>query len=286
MASSVRTHSCLAFAAISWGLTFPLIERAVRHVPPSEFVFWRFLLASLILLPFIAKRLSKTTRWVLLGGGVLGLLNSGIFIFQSIGLETISASRAAFITGSSVLLVPFLGPLFGMGRVHLKDVALALLCLLGLYILTGAQLASLRIGDLWVLACALCVALSLVFIQKLAHHKISYQLLTFYQIILTMPLAGLTLTHSTLAILHGEALIALLFCALIGTALSLFLQMYGQQHTTAAKTALIFTLEPVSASIFAWLINGEAITWQVVIGGIVILSSIVLAELWPKKTAP
>src|SRR5476651_552353 len=106
--SKIKIDLMLVLVPVFWALTFPFIHISVQSISPEAFVFWRFSLAALFLLPFILTRLHKLNFYILFWAMILGLLNGGTFVFQTIGLETISSSRAAFITGSSVILVPIL----------------------------------------------------------------------------------------------------------------------------------------------------------------------------------
>src|SRR5262249_13967145 len=80
-------------------------------------------------------------------------------------------------------------------------------------------------------------------------------------------------------LLAPAAVIALIFCALLATGFAFFIQMKYQPQTTASQTALIFALEPFFASIFGYLLNGEPITAYTLLGGALIMSSLVLPQL-------
>ena len=281
MKPAIKAQGYLILMTAVWGMTFPLLHRAIVTITPQQLVFQRFLLASLLLLPFVVKSLKKTDGLILIGGLILGLLNCGTYLFQTIGLETISASRAAFITGASVLFVPFLSPLFGLGKPKTIDFVSALICLFGLTILTGANLAAVTVGDIWVLGCAICVALTILTIQWLTQRMKHYLLLTFYQLLLTVPIAALFVHENYFTWQwRPEVWFTIFFCALFATVIALFIQIRFQHYTTATKAALIFTLEPVFASIFDWVLNGERLTLIAMIGGFFILLSIILPELF------
>src|SRR5476651_2121531 len=114
--SKIKIDLMLVLVPVFWALTFPFIHISVQSISPETFVFWRFSLAAFFLLPFILTRLNKLNLYIVVWGIVLGLLNGGTFIFQTIGLENISSARAAFITGSSVILVPVMCFLMKLGK--------------------------------------------------------------------------------------------------------------------------------------------------------------------------
>lgn len=270
----------LVVVTAMWGLTFPLIENAVSLVSPGFFVAIRMLIALLSVLPLLFFYWRETTKFLLWGSLALGLLNTATYIFQSEGLLTIPSSRSAFITGINVVLVPILMPLFGLGRPDRIAMVSVLICLAGLYILTGHNLQGLSIGDLWTFGCAVTYALFVIIMQIMSARVKNHSLLCFYQILFSIPLAlPFVGPMNFSAIMQGPVVMALIFCSLFATSLAIYLQARVQQYTTATNTALIFTLEPVFATIFAYYINGAAITLDTIIGGILIIFSILLREI-------
>ncbi|MCP4473202.1 MAG: DMT family transporter [Gammaproteobacteria bacterium] len=276
----LRANLMLVIVTLLWGLTFPFIKIAMAHVSPGAFVCARFALAALALLPIMLFDLYKSNHKLLLAGLVLGLFNSVIYLTQTIGLQTISAPRSAFITGINVLLVPFLLPLVRMGKLRKLDIGCALLSLLGLYVLTAAGAHTLSRGDLWTLLSAVLYAVAIIYIQWVTPKFKHYRLLTFYQIVFTLPLAAATAGSHFSGFLHRDVIISLLFCALGATALALYLQIKYQQYTRATQAALIYCLEPIFATIAAFFITGNTIALQTLLGGAIIFISLVLSTLF------
>ena len=282
MQKSTIANLCLALVAIIWGATFPLIRNAVADIDPSVFVWMRFLLAAVVLIPFIINTIKHTNRDILLSAAILGIVNSVAYLSQTIGLQTVHSAKAAFITGTYVVIVPFLLPLFKLGRPTRLEWIATLIALCGLYILTGADLIALNIGDLWILLSAIIIAIGITYLQRITKRISNFRLLAFYQILFTVPLPLLFTTKvNTAALFNPSVIVALLFCAIFATSLALFLQTKYQKYTTATKAALIFCLEPIFASIFSALFNNEPLTTHIVIGGLVILLSLLIPILLP-----
>ena len=280
--TSLFADLLLLFVTLCWGVTFPLIEDAVRYVSPSVFVAVRFFIAALFLLPFAVKykRLLLNPE-VLWAGICLGFFNAICYFTQTIGMAYVTSAQGAFITGMSVVIVPFVLPIFSVGRPQLKDIVCSLICLLGLYVLIGGHLASLNVGALWILGCAFAVALSIVYLQKVSQHTASLELLVFYQILFTAVFVSpFTVGESFFHIYFSSVIVAILFCALIATSLALFLQAKYQRHTTASRAAMIYCFEPIFATIFGLFINGEAITASIFFGGFLILMGVLLSEYY------
>lgn len=280
MKLSSKANLYLVLATLMWGVTFPVTRNALTEVDPFVFVSLRFVIATLILLPMAYTLFYKTTKPILLGSLIIGMLNAAAYLCQTIGLETVSSARAAFITGASVILVPFLAPLFGLNKPTGLDMVCALIGFLGLYVLTGMSHFHLSHGDLWVFAGALSFSLQITYLQRLTQTTEHYKLLAFYQLFFTIPFVALLAEgHNFSFAFQPKALIGILFCAIFATSLAYYLQNKYQKFSSAPKAALIFALEPVFASIFGFLINGELLAKTTVYGGMLLLFSLVLPSL-------
>lgn len=280
MKNSTIAILALTLVAAMWGLTFPLMHDVMPIVDSGLFVTVRLIFASVVMLPFVIFRFKHTNRFLIIGCIVLAALNTATYLFQTKGLLTIPASRSAFITGVSVVIVPFLMPLFRLGNPDKFAFISVAICLVGLYILTGADLRNLTIGDFWTLDCAISYGFFIVVMQIMSSRVKDYLLLCFFQVFFSVPLAlPFATTFHLNIILQPEVIGTLLFCAVFATTIAIYLQGRYQQYVSAAQTALIFALEPVFATIAAYFINNAAITYSTIIGGMLVLLSIVFRDL-------
>lgn len=273
----------LIIVAASWGLTFPIIKAWGGHIDASAFVTVRFLMATFVLLPFI--RTSEVwCKQTLVAGFVLGLLNCGVYILQTFSLAYISAARCAFLTGTVILWVPLFRRLIFESQVTAIHLLAGFLCLFGLWILTGANLNNIGIGDGMMLFAEAFFALSLLYLEKVGFMCPNPLVLTFYQILFTALLSLLiSVARSSLSFLPFFKicpLMAVMFCGVIATALSLLLQVYYQRRTTSEYAALIYSTEPLWAAIFASMFFSERLTTSLIVGGTIIIFSVVLPELF------
>jgi drug/metabolite transporter (DMT)-like permease len=282
MSQQTRSDLILLFITLVWGLTFPLIGSTVQILDPIIFVMLRFLLAAVVLLPFVLFSSGLLIKKDVLSAGIiLGALNAATYVTQTIGLKTIGSAQAAFITGISVVLIPFILPLFSLGKPTKKDILCSCICLLGLFVLT-TQEGSLHFstGSMWVLCCAIAVAFAITYVQKASMRIKALNSLAFYQILFTgVLIIPLSFGKSYQSLLLYPIMGSLIFCAVVATSLVLWLQTRYQRYTTATRAAMIFCLEPIFATLFGYLINHEAIGYRVFIGGALILFGILLSEL-------
>jgi len=264
----------LIFVTVIWGSTFAVIKETIQTVPVPILLAVRFSFAALFLLWV------KPERKTLIPGLILGLLSFAGYATQSVGMLTTSASKAAFITGLSVILTPIVGAIWLRHRVPLRAWLAAILALVGLGLMTLNPTEGLAVGDLWVLGTALAYALYIVYLGEIAaHHKPI--VLTSLQIIVVAALSwGWAVPHlGVLKELSSSALSALLYLALFATALVLWLQALAQRVVPAYVAALIFALEPVFAAIFAYFMLGETLSPQGWLGGGLVVMAMILGGL-------
>ena len=284
MSPQRRAELAMVLVSLLWGVTFPLIRSAMEDIAPHQFVGWRFGLAVVAFLPFVllhpeARAGLRRAFWP---GMLLGAIAWSSYFSQTIGLQTVPAGRAAFITGLSVVLVPLLSPIFRAGSPTRVDLLAAVVATLGLYLLTdGSQPgAGFGVGDLWILGCALSYAVYIHVLQKMLRRRDHETSLAFTQVLGIFLVAMIPLVGSgDLRIEPTRGVIAALaVCALFATVGTFWLQTRYQGRTTPQRVALIFTLEPVFATGFAWWLLGETLGLRAALGAAVVLVAVLGAE--------
>lgn len=265
----------LNFLTLLWGTTFVVVKGAVGEMAPSLLVFLRFLLSSLFFLPW-ALHLPKgvwgpgmeLAFWLLLG-----------YASQAVGLLYTSASRSAFITALNVVLVPLVLGLVGrrLGRVWVA----AFLAFLGVGFLSyDPRQPPLNVGDLWTLLTALTYAL---YIVRLEVHAKTFP---------SLPLTAVQVFGTALLALpwalwegvewEGVPWGAVLYLGVVATALTTWLQTWGQRYVPAPQAAILYTMEPVWATLFAFILLGERLGLLGVLGAFLVI----LATLQAIRRSP
>ena len=296
-----KIHANLGLLLVSamWGLTFPAIRAALATGTSSfAFVGARFSVAALIMLPFALSGLKKDGRALILPSVGLGLLLGGSYVAQTIGMETTTAANSGFITGTNVIMVPFLDAIIRKTKIKGFAILGALLALFGMYLLSGLDLSEPqalvggRIGDLWTLLSAFGYAVYLVLLQKHLHRFGHWSFLTAQLIVVSVTTLALGpfIEDWNLEITNTTVLAAVLYCAIFATVGTGLLQFKYQAQSSPVHAALIFALEPVFAGLFAILILSENPGQNALIGGAFIIAGVLLAEIGPnlmkKKPKP
>lgn len=281
---SVAPHVALVVAAACFGVTFVMVKDAVRDVTPAGFIVLRFTLGAVALSPLAVwswRRSRATTPSPDPAAGMapvacaLGLTLATGYLLQTTGLKYTSASNSAFITGLFVVFTPLLQVALrhrGLGPVTAAAVMVAAA---GLFLITGADF-QLGTGDALTLGCALAFAIQIVLLGVFAGRFDAILLNTAQMaalVVFTLPALAITGVGS----LTGRAWLAIIVTGLACSAFAFTLQVYGQSHTSATRSALLLSLEPVFAALTGYAV-GEGLGIVGAVGAVLILVAIVIEE--------
>jgi len=212
------------------------------------------------------------------GGVVLGLLLAAGYALQTAGLERTTVSSTGFITGLYVVLTPLIALAIFRSTIGVPAWIGVALATVGLAMLTGVH-ADSATGDLLVLAGAAVYSLQIVLMERFAPQ---YDALAFTLVEMAAAAAGLlvvALARGDLSVPHGWTVWgALLVTGIFASALAYLVQTWAQRRTSATRTALAFTMEPVFAALFGYTLAGDRLGTLGWCGCAVIMTGIVLAE--------
>ncbi|API87413.1 DMT family transporter [Francisella uliginis] len=278
----------LFIVTIFWGATFPLIKISLAYISPGLFVTFRLSLSLLFFIPIIMKANFKHKKYLLKVGAIFGSLEGLSFYFQTHGLYTVSSSESAFLTALSVIMIPFIGSIFKLDRLTIYSVVASFVSLFGIYALSGASFNNFTIGYLWSILCALAYALSVVYLsyetRKDGNTEIfkDLRLLIILQIAFGIPIPLISDIPFMHLQLNYILLVSLAFCS-ITTIVCYYLQNTYQKYLSMAEVAVIFSFEPIFATIFGRIINDEKIYLSTIIGGLLILTSYFIIEFGNRR---
>lgn len=258
---------------VIWGTTFVIVKDLLTTISVPLLLTLRFSVAGLLLAGTRPKATSVRAGFIL---GVLVLIG---YATQTIGLQFTSASNSAFITGFSVILTPVLGAWFFRQRLRFRIYLACLIALIGLGLMTLSDLERINIGDIWTLGTALSYALYILYLGQVAQRHSALGL-TALQIWLVAFIGWLWLlpTIGELRNVTPVMLAQIVYLAAFPTVLTSFFQAKAQRVVPAHLAALIFVLEPVFASVFAYLLLGERLGATELIGAALVLIAMAMSQ--------
>jgi drug/metabolite transporter (DMT)-like permease len=261
-----------------WGYGFLAVKDAIASMPVMDFLAWRFLVATVVMIALRPTCLRNVTRRELLRGLGLGTILGLAYIAQTYGLRYTSVANSGFITGMFVVLTPVMSWILLRRKtsrttwmvVALATVGLALLSLYGW---------SIGIGELLTLVCALFFAIHIV---GLGEWSSQYEPYTF-----TLLQIGAVAVISLIASIHEGITVppdpgvwvAVVITGVLATALAFFVQTWAQSLVSATRAAVVMTMEPVFAGLFAVIIVGEQLTVRTLGGAACILTAMFIINL-------
>lgn len=269
----------LLLVALIWGASFVMVKEAISQIGIFTFLTLRFLFAALALALIFWPRLRASSPKEFLAGALVGLFLFGGYSLQTIGLKYTSVSKAGFITGLSVVIVPLLSILLLRQRPSLNALLGVILATTGLGLLTLRGLAMAQ-GDLWVLGGAVAFALQIVALGRFAPQMETTTLATIQVAtvaLLSAPLAWAR--EGPFPQMSEQVWFAILFTGIMATSLAFLAQSKAQRFTSPTHTALIFATEPVFAAIFGYLLLQDRLGGRGVLGCLLILAGIVVGEI-------
>ncbi len=276
----------MVFGVVSliWGSTFLAIKVGLADLPPLTFAALRFCVAALCLWGYLAWR-----------GGMVGVNMQNLIHLASLGMlmtalpfgltfwgqQFVNSGLAAVLTGTVPLFVTIMaGPILGerVGAARLMGVMMGLAGV-GLLFLDRMGGASTWLGGLAVVGSSVSYAAGNVYVKRFARHLpadlMNTGQTTFGALVLVI--AALWWERGADVRLTLTALGAVVYLALMGSALAFGLYFWLLQRAPASTVSLVGFTIPVVAVVLGTTV-GEPLTGLMAAGMTVILAGVLLAE--------
>jgi len=267
----------LILATALWGTTFVFVHEGQKTLRPSALSFWRFLIAATALAPFL-----RFNKKLWLAAGELSIWLFIGYSTQAIGLLSTNVNHSAFITAMNVIFVPIIAALAGR-RIRWIVWMSAITALLGCAVLSLTPGVGTSVGgDLWTLACAIAWGFYIIRLERYSTHFNILQLTAIQMLLVTIGCAvwmGCSSPAASEQIPWGMVIYLGLGCTMATT----LLQTLGQRSVPAAPAAILFTLEPVFAALFAFMLLHETLTPRGYCGAGLILLAAIACQIDPGR---
>jgi len=268
-----------------WAGNF-VVGRAVvsDQVTPLTLSFWRWLLAMLILLPFVIKpmwqqrKIIQSHFWRICFLAVLSI--SAFNSLAYIALQYTTATNATLLNSFIPIFIIIIMGIFFKEKIAYKQIFGICVSLMGVFvILTRLDLAviqnlSVNKGDLWMLLAALDWALYSIFLKYLRPEGLSpLPFLGIMVIIGTIALVPLLLLNpfNEAPIVWNDGMIkALAYIAIFPSIFAYLAWNYGMQKLGAATGGQFIHLMPLFGALMAVIFLGESIHLYHFLGGVCI----------------
>lgn len=292
-----RWHANLMLLSVAliWGAAFVAQSQAMSHVEPMQFTGMRFLIGALVVLPLAlwewrGKQARGEHHSLLDGGHVLGLgllLALGA-VLQQMGIGGTTVTNAGFLTALYVPLVPMLAWALMGKRPHWLIIPMALGCVLGTWMLSGAGDVAVHPGDYWVLASVVPWALHVLWVGDVARRMsapfcvAAGQFLACGLFSMVWSLASETGSWSWADLAPAAG--ALAFTGVLSVGIGFTLQVVAQRHTHATDAALLLSSETLFAALCGYWFMADQLSPIGWAGGALIFACMVAVQLLPARS--
>ena len=281
-----RSTALLIFTALIWGLGFVAQRAAMDYMGPFTFNAVRFGLGGLSLIPMvIIIEKSGISRITVAAGFAAGSVLFVAAALQQWGIMiTGSASKAGFITGLYIVLVPILG--IFVGRKASKYVWIgAVLASVGLYMISVPEgLTTVNIGSIALLVCAFGWAIHILVVDRfverikpLGFSVVQCLVCSILSFVAAFAFEDVQIAHITAGYLP------IMYSAFISVGIAYTLQIVGQRHVPPGRSAIIFSMESIFGAIGEVILLGAFLSGRGYIGGGIIFAGIVLSQIRGKR---
>jgi drug/metabolite transporter (DMT)-like permease len=229
-----------------------------------------------------------SSKRLLLGGAVCGLVIFLAGSAQQVGLVFTPASKAGFLTALYIVLVPVLGILL-RHRPHWNTWLSVLVAAVGLYFLCMTDASSLQFGDMVVLVGAFFWACHILvidhFVAGLGQREVMGLCIVQFTVAAALSLMCAPFLDASFVTGGFEpdalvaALPAVLYTGILSTGVAFTLQAFGQQGLNPSAASLIMSLEAVFSVLGGALLLGEVLTMRELAGCAAMFAAVLLSQV-------
>lgn len=280
----------LIVTTIIWGSAFVVMKNSVDIISPTYLLALRFTIAAIALILVFWRQVMKITKSDLICGGLLGVFLFVSYFFQTYGLKFTTASKNAFITTLYVILVPFLHWFFNRKRPTRKNIAAAVIAVIGLALLSLEGDLSVNPGDLLTFICGIFFAVHIVFIDRFTtnHNPVTMTVIQMaVAAILSWIIAPVLEGGLDVRVIDRNMMVSLLYLGIFSTMIGFLLQNVGQKYLTPNTSSILLSFESVFGLIFSVIFLGDPLTVRLIAGCVLMFAAVILSEYKRKgsKTA-
>ena len=270
----------LLTTAVIWGSSFVILKNAIDGLGVMWVLAMRFTISAVLLLALAGKRLRSMSRASVRGSVLIGVCLAAAYIVQTYGLKYTTPGKNAFLTTTYCVMVPFLAWLVYKRKPGLHNVAAAVLCVAGIgFVALDAGFGEVNTGDVLTVFSGVFYALQIILMEQYISgcDSLSVSAVEF-STAAVICLVGTFAFEGTPVMPASGQIFAVLYLAVMCTALCFFLQAWGMKYTPSSTAAMIMTLEAVFGTIFSVILYHEQVTPRLLAGFALIFVAVVLSE--------
>ena len=285
MTTRHKAELFLFMTTFIWGSTFVVVKAGTENISSSLFIALRFGIGSLFFAVFLSRQLRSITAQTLKKAGILGLMLGVGILLQNYGIYKTTASKSAFITGLMVIFTPIAQLIIERRPPKLGNFLGIIVVTYGLYLLTSPSGSELNYGDSLVFISAIIFGVFIVYLDIFSKTENVLHLAFLQVTIVTLIALAVVPFENVQFIPSTQLILSLLYMGICATVFTTYIQTRYQKDTTPTRAVIIFTIEPVIASVLAYFVLNEVLGITGVIGAALIIVGILVSEFFDSFTS-
>ena len=259
---------------------FAKIATNIAPVNPHLFVFLRFALGLILVTAYLwfKKESFLPERWSLvIARGVLNTISVSFFF---LALKYTSVTNANMLNMTYPAFVFLIAPLVIQEKSHAQGWLYLCLTLLGAFLVINPDFHAINRGDVYGLLSGAISGAAIVSLRMARKYESSTIILFYLMLIGTLITTGFVFPHFCIpGGVVGLYIWGAVLCGLLGQALITI----GYKYIAATSGSLVSASRIVFASILGVSFCGDHLTWLIVLGGVLILWSLISLSLPQSK---
>jgi len=280
----MKYASYILLQSVVYGLGNPLTKVAYESITPFWLLTLRFSMALFIFFIFFGKRITSQLRTVKLSQYLPASLCMALaYITCNLALNWTSATNVGFLMSLPVIFTPLLAVVILHQKYNFRYLPLQIIVTVGLYLLCCNDGGfTLNKGDFCALIAAIALSGALVFGKK--------TLESIDAVAISATQAGVTAIMSLISALVFDDFsvvpniepvtwAVIVYLALTCTCLAYVLQNSALVHLSSGAVSMLQCTQPILTAVCSFIILGETLSFRGILGGLIIIGSILVANL-------
>ncbi|MFN2354170.1 MAG: DMT family transporter [Desulfopila sp.] len=286
----IQANLLLLLTAFLWGSTFVVQQVATGGLGAIMFTSARFFMGGLVVLPiaYLQYKRIQRSQYIITRKHWWGMVVTGLALFcaavlQQVGIFYTSVANAGFLTALYVPMVPIFAFSVLKSKIHWSTWPASIGCLVGTYVMSGAQSINLSAGDMWVIASAFFWAVHVLMVGSMATRTQAPLVVAAVQFMVCAAaglVVGLIVEQPSPADFN-DAYFGIFYAGILSVGIAFTLQVVAQRFSPAPDAAIILSAETVFAALSGFLFLGQGLSKDQLTGASLILAGILMVQLVP-----
>ena len=267
-------------ATIFFGMTYVLTKICLNYSTELHIISFRFLIAFIVSLIFLHKKIFPVKRREFFDSLLLGGLLFLVFITMTIGVKYTTATNASFLISLSVIFIPFFSWIFNKEKLKKNIFVVIFIALIGIILLTLDKNLQFHIGDILCLICAILFTFHVILTERIVKNNnpvalsvLQFAWVSLFSFLLQYPIENFVIPKNKIFWL--SMVLLGVFCTTFGY----IVQTIAQKNLSSTVVGFILSLEPVFSGIFGYFFLNEYLSFQQYIGAFLLLASVIYVSV-------